>query len=204
MGSAMMFGFTPMETFDSNMQAWFGTDGFTGCGMNLWTGNLNSPVNKFHNIIDEKISKNATEIIVILTISNNGKKKEIRFLCDGKETQSSDVSEILKGDFLFAAICLQYENQQITTIPIDQIKKRTPEIENLIKEYQQQNNKNNNQSGGAVASSSSSSSSSSASILQLQKELAEALQEIAALSAELKKKDEEIAALKEQVESFKK
>jgi hypothetical protein len=80
----------------------------------------------------------ANEIIVILTISNNGKKKEIRLLCDGKESESSDVSEILKGDVLFPAIALWTENQQVTTIPIDQIKTRTPEIENLSKEYQEQ------------------------------------------------------------------
>ncbi len=41
---------------------------------------------------------------------------------------------------MFPAISLLCENQQITTIPIDQIKKRTPEIKNLIKEYQQQQN----------------------------------------------------------------
>jgi hypothetical protein len=195
--SWMMFGFTPMETFDSNTIACFGYNGFTGCGISLGAGNLRYPVQECNNIIDEEISKNAKVIIVILTISNNGKKKEIRFLCDGKETESSDVSYYLQGDHLFPAICLGNENQQVTTIPIDQIKTRTPEIENLVKEYQDQNNKNNNQSGGAVASSS-------AATIQLQKELAEALEKIAALSAELKKKDEEIAALKQQVESFKK
>jgi hypothetical protein len=62
-----------------------------------------------------------------------------------------------------------YIYRPLTTIPIDQIKTRTPEIENLIKEYQQQNNNTNNQSGGAVASSSS------AAMIQLQKELDEAL-----------------------------
>jgi hypothetical protein len=41
---------------------------------------------------------------------------------------------------LFPAICLCDITQQVTTIPIDQIKTRTPEIESLIKEYQQQAN----------------------------------------------------------------
>ncbi len=146
----------------------------------MFSGDLCYPVGKSHSIIDREISKKAKELIVILTISNNGAKKEIRFLCDGKESKSSDVTAILKGDRLFPAICMGGANRQVTTIPIDQIKIRTAEIENLIKEQQQQNNKNNNQSGGAVSPSSSSSA-----MLQLQKDLAEALQKIDALSSQL-------------------
>ncbi len=139
-----MIGFTPMETFDPSKTACFGYYGFDGCGcgINLFDGYLYYPLDKYHNIIDKEISRDAKEIIVTLTISNNGRKKEIRFLCDGKESKSSDVSEHLKGDLLFSAIALSWKNQQVTTIPIDQIKTRTPEIENLIKEYQQQQNKN--------------------------------------------------------------
>jgi hypothetical protein len=136
--SDMMIGFTTMETFDSNKSALFGWNGFSGCGMVLETGCLRYQVNKCHKIINEEISSKSKEIIVILTISNSGKKKEIRFLCDGNETKSTVVSEFFDGDPLFPAICLSDKNQQITTIPIDQIKIRTPEIENLIKEYQQQ------------------------------------------------------------------
>jgi hypothetical protein len=130
--SALMFGFTPMETFDSTNEASFGSKDFTGCGLHLYTGNLWYPVNKAHNIIDNEISSNAKEIIIILTISNSATKKEIQFLCDGKESKSSDVSEILNEDFVFPAICLYDQNQQITTIPIDQFKTRTPEIERLL------------------------------------------------------------------------
>ncbi len=135
--SHMMIGITPMETFDSNKSAYFGYNDFTGCGFRLVNGYLCYPVNECHNIIDDRISNKAKEIIVILTISYNGKNKEIRFLCDGHETKSSDASKHLNEDCLFPAICLGNENQQVTTIPIDQIKTRTPEIENLIKEYQE-------------------------------------------------------------------
>ncbi len=138
----VVFGFTPMETFDSTRSAWFGWDGFTGTGLSLYGGNLYYPVDKFHNIIDKEISRKAKEFISILTISNNGKKKEIRFLCDGNESGSSDVSEILNGDRLFPAICLGEKNP-VTTIPIDEITKRTPEIDELIKEYQQQQKEQN-------------------------------------------------------------
>jgi hypothetical protein len=132
--SCMMIGFTPMEVFDSNKNAFFGNNGFTGCGMYTYNGNLKYPNNKGHDIIDREISQKSKEIIVILTISNNGTKKEIRFLCDGKESESTDVSEYLEGDFLYPAICLCEKNQQVTTIPIDQVQIRTPEIENLINE----------------------------------------------------------------------
>ncbi len=42
---------------------------------------------------------------------------------------------------MFPVIIIGNPNQQITTIPIDQIETRTAEIENLIKEYQQQQNR---------------------------------------------------------------
>jgi hypothetical protein len=194
--SQLMIGFTPMEEFDSSRTSGFGHNGFTGCGMDLNNGYLWYPDSEDHNIIDWTISNKAKEIIVILTISNNGKKKEIRFLCDGKETESSDVSELLKADLLFPAICLKYKDQRITTIPIDQLKTRTPDIENLIKEYEEQNDKTNNQSGGAVASFS-------AAMIQLQKELDEALQKIAALSSELQQEKQKTSDLENELQKLK-
>jgi hypothetical protein len=131
---SMMIGFTPMETFDSTKEACFGYYGFKGCGISLFRGNLFYPAGKNHINIDGEISKTAKEIIVILTISNNGTKKEIRFLCDGNESTSSDVSEYLKGDRVFPAIILREKNQKVTTIPLNQIKTRTPEIDRIILE----------------------------------------------------------------------
>ncbi len=87
---AMMIGFTPMETFNSSKNAYFGFNGFNGCGIYLHNGDLYYPLDKHHNITDKEICQKAKEIIVILTISNNGKKKEIRFLCDGNQSQSFD------------------------------------------------------------------------------------------------------------------
>ncbi len=133
-----MFGFSPMETFDSKKDAHFGLNNFTGAGLALHWGTLHYSVEKHHNIIDQNTSDASEEIVVILTISNYGTKKEIRFLCDGKETATSDVSLHLNGDRLYPAICLGSENQQITTIPIDQLKIRTPKTDELIKEYHQQ------------------------------------------------------------------
>jgi hypothetical protein len=145
----LMIGFTPMETFDSKYDAYFGSEDFIGCGISLYTGDLSYPVDIWHeghSIIDGIVSSNAKEIIVILTISNNGKKKEIRFLVDGHESESSHVSKWLKRVRIFPAICLANPHQQVTTIPIEQITIRTPEINKLIKEYQQQQNKQANAS----------------------------------------------------------
>ncbi len=69
--SDMMIGFTPTETFDSGNSAYFGGNGFTGCGIFLAGASLRYPVDKYHSIIDSKISEKAKEIIVILTVSNN-------------------------------------------------------------------------------------------------------------------------------------
>jgi hypothetical protein len=144
--SELMFGFTTMATFDSNTNAYFGNNGFTGAGLGLEDGdlwrtefdantnescfgvnnfngtgmflcnrNLFYPVTNEINIIDDEISENANEIIVILTISNNGKKKQIRFLCDGVGSKTKDVSEHLNRVLAFPAIVLGAKNLQVTT-----------------------------------------------------------------------------------------
>ncbi len=141
-GSNIMIGFTPMRTFDSTKEAFFGCkEGFTGCGLCLSDGNLHYPGSNGHKIIDKEISFNAKEIIVILTIGYNGATKGIRFLCDGKESKSTDVSEILKGDRISPAICLADKDQQVTEISFEEIETRTPAVENL-KAYLQRYNPN--------------------------------------------------------------
>jgi hypothetical protein len=135
--SFLMFGFTPMETFDSNKAAYFGfpnaTQGFRGYGLNLHWARI-EPGKKGLTIISETIARKAKEIIVILDVSNNGTKKVLRFICDGIETKSTDVSKKLKGNRLYPSVCLRDENEQVTTISIDRIKKRTPAVEKLIRE----------------------------------------------------------------------
>ncbi len=67
-------------------------------------------------------------------MSNNGTKKVLRFICDGIETKSTDVSKKLKGNCLYPSVCLRDDGEQVTTISIDQIKKRTPAVEKLIRQ----------------------------------------------------------------------
>jgi hypothetical protein len=134
----IMMGFTPMETFDSNSSAYFGFSLFLGVGINSNSGHLQYPVSNDHSIIDTEISQKAKEIVAILTVSENRRRKDLRFLCDGKESKSTDVSEYLKGDRCFAAICVSSPTRYVTAISIDQIQTRTTEIENLILEHQLQ------------------------------------------------------------------
>ncbi len=142
----MMFGFTPLETFDSNELAHFGWNTLDGVGLGLAWGELFFPGSSDHTIIDHKISSKAKEIVVILDVTNNGKKKEIQFLCDGNESSPFDASEFLNGNFIFPAIVTGDKDQQATTIPIDQLKIRTPKIDELINEYHQQNKNSNKDS----------------------------------------------------------
>ena len=196
--ATLSVGFTPLETCVDSVPVNFGVNGLIGCGLDLYNGVLLYPVNQSHEIISDVISEKATEIIVILTISNNGAKKEIRFLLNGNESKSTDVSEHLKGDRLFPAICLNYPSQQVTTIPIDQIKTRTPEIENFIKEYQQQNQNSNNQN--VAVASALSSAPFSAALLQLQNDLNQARQEISALALQRQQEKQQHEAKVNQVE----
>ncbi len=136
--SDLMIGFTASEALDVKKYGFFGQNTFSGAGLDLQNGELLYTGSMSHRIIDRDITRNTSEIIAILTVSQNGNKKEIRFLCDGHETKLADVSAFLEGDAFFAAVCMIEKSQKVTTIPIDQIKTRTPEIENLINEYQLQ------------------------------------------------------------------
>jgi hypothetical protein len=196
----LMIGFMPQETFDKKSEAHFGGWGFGGCGLAFRDGQLYYPEHrsrprKSHEVIDDTVAMNTEELVVILTVSDGGKKKTIRFLCDGKESETTEVSEILNADRVFPAFCFLQRMQTITTIEIDQIKTRTPEIDRLIQEYQnqKQNNNENDKNNNDVSSSTS----------QLQKELYEALQKIAALSSQLQQEKQKSSNLENELQKLK-
>ena len=62
----VMIGFTAFEKFDLSKQVYFGYNDFSGCGLQLYNGQLYLPNDKQRKIIDEKKSIKAKEIIVIL------------------------------------------------------------------------------------------------------------------------------------------
>jgi hypothetical protein len=116
----LMCGFTPMEKFDSDTYTFFAPNTLSGCGLAIHDGLFYNGIYQPSSInMDPSACSRATEIIVILTISDKGKQKEIRFLCDGKESDSADGSEHLNGDFLFPVVILSCGNAQIKTITVD-------------------------------------------------------------------------------------
>jgi hypothetical protein len=130
----IMCGFTPLESFDSSKQACFGLSfGFPGVGLCLSNGAVHLTVRATNEeidsqkenpqVIDKELSKHAKEVVVILETGNYGLKKDICFLCDGNESKSTDVAKFLRENQLFPAISLFFKTQQVTAIPIDQIKK---------------------------------------------------------------------------------
>jgi hypothetical protein len=137
-----MIGFTCLEMIDSSRDRCFGyrgRDGIVpGCGISLIDGSLECQYGTCEGVIDSNISNDAKEIVVVLTISEMGAKRMIQFIVDGTPTRPEDVSENLEGEVLRFAICLYQSQQQVTTIPIDQVQKRTRYIESLILESQQQ------------------------------------------------------------------
>jgi hypothetical protein len=139
--SMLLVGFTPLSTFNSRKEAYFGSNKLSGCGLLCMLGDLNYPENSYYHIINPRTSAKAKEIIVLLTVSENGAKKVIQFLCDGKESKTSDVSDILKEDSLFPAICLCEKDQEVTTIPIDEITIRTEQVETLLFAQKKKNTK---------------------------------------------------------------
>jgi hypothetical protein len=89
------------------------------------------------SVIDENISNHAEEIIVILTISNNGARREIQFIVDGTSSQSLDVTQHLVGAFVYPATCLCYVTDQVTVTPLDQLRNRTGDAAALIDECEE-------------------------------------------------------------------
>jgi hypothetical protein len=160
----MMFGFTPTHRIDEWATLCLGTAGLPGVGLFLYNGTLCYPFDQQKVIIDRNVSQKAKEVITILTVSNNGKKKEIQFIVNGVESKSTDVSQYLKENRLFPTLCLSFRPDRVLTIPIDQVKIRTPAVEKLIAECEEYK-KNKNNGAGAVAATSTSASTSSLLLL---------------------------------------
>ena len=133
-------GFTDMRTYDSTI---YGTPGdeISGTSLNCGSGNrLPGPVEYL-----PYASKAKREVISILIISNKGTKKEVQWILDGTEGPVQDCTKCLgNGDEIFPCISFASQGQQVTTIPFDQVKSRSPKIDQLMQEFI--NNKNRNQS----------------------------------------------------------
>src|SRR3989338_5630569 len=104
----------------------------------LFGGNGLDDINWSQNYLDANITNKAKEVITIFTISNNGAKKEIQFIVDGNE---GPVHECDKkhfengGDVIFPVATLEKVDQKLKFIPFDQVKSRSPKIDELMKEF---------------------------------------------------------------------
>jgi len=110
------------------------------------------------------ITLKAKEIISILTISNEGAKKEVQFIIDGHE---GPVHECDKkhfengGNQIFPVVTLFSKDQKLEFISLDQVKYRSPKIAELMNEF------NKLKSVPSSAPSTSSTAETDALISQL-------------------------------------
>jgi hypothetical protein len=90
------------------------------------------------NIIGANISTVAKEIVVVFTVSNNGAKKEIKFIVDGNSSTTQDVTANFNNAAqVFSAVVTYEINNKITSISFSQLVTRTGEIATLMKEYEE-------------------------------------------------------------------
>src|SRR3989338_7313916 len=122
-------GFTDMVTYDSTKSGTPGGD-MSGTSLSCYLGNRFPGAVKY---LPYEITRKAKEIISILIISNNGTKKEVQWIVDGNEGPVQDCTKEQKGfgncnDF-FPCVSFGDGGMQVTMIPFDQVKSRSPKIE---------------------------------------------------------------------------
>lgn len=135
-------GFTDKPTHPSNQSGYPGWNGMTGTALFGYDGS------RYHGdvpYLTSNITRKAKEIISILTISNNGAKKEIQWIVDGNDGPVHDCTKDYgNGNEIFPVVCLCRKRDHIRMIPFDQVKSTSPRIEELKKELNNQNGNNNN------------------------------------------------------------
>src|SRR3989338_8172453 len=143
--ASLNVGFTDMATYDSTKDGAPGHK-FSGTSLNCFTGNRWPGYVNY--LLSINITRKAKEIISILTISNNGTKKAVQWIVDGNEGLVVECTNEEKGfgngDEIFPCVSFGAKGQQVTMIPLDQGKSRSPKIDQLMQEFN--SNKNRNQS----------------------------------------------------------
>ena len=161
----LTLGFTDSATYDSM------TDVFPD-GTSLYcSGGFRFPGRI--DYLPEDITAEAKEIISILIISNDGAKKEVQWIVDGNEGPVHDCTTEKNGFGNGREIfpCVSFASAgQVTTIPFDQVKSRSPKIDQLMQEFN--SNKNRNQSIVINQAPSTSTAQNDALISQLRDQIA--------------------------------
>ncbi len=138
-------------------------------------------------------TRQSKEVVCILTISNNGATKSVQFIVDGNEGAVLDCeSETFDPvDKLFPVVKLWNKGDRVTMIPFNEVKSRSPRIDELRREFEDQKCFSKNLSAHVE-------SKQAAALSVLRQQLKE---DQRMMIEELKKKFEErIEALEEEIE----
>lgn len=138
-------GFTSTKTLDSRVTCAAPSCGGM-CGSCLFTGGKlfggagDSSTEWSKVYFPSSITLKAKEIIAILTISENGRTKEIQFICDGNdgaavELANTDFENENGGSQIFPTVSIYNKRQKLSMIPFNQVKFRSPRIDELMKEF---------------------------------------------------------------------
>src|SRR3989338_8285931 len=121
----LMVGFTDTATYDSTQGGTPG-DEFSGTSLYCYWG-TRYPDEEVEYLPSD-ITCQASEVISILIISNNGAKKEVQWIVDGEEGPVVDCTNekngLGNGKEIFPSVSFAYAGQQVTMIPFDQVKSR--------------------------------------------------------------------------------
>jgi hypothetical protein len=143
----MYFGFTSISSVAAGEIQRPGDDGMNGVCLDFRFGRMHggdgSESGKWfkENYLSEKVTQNAKEVISILTISNSGQNHSFQFIVDGNEGKIIECSKQSfegQSDEIFPVFNLGEENQNIRTIPFDQVQSTSPIIEELKKQFNAQ------------------------------------------------------------------
>lgn len=208
-------GFTSTGNFDSDIELPTspGWGQLNGVCLYLNDGDLHGGTGDQYDKWDRAyfslgtVSKVAVEVISVLTISDNGATRSVQFIVDGHDgpvyqCARTDFENRNGGSEIFPVVTLGRVNQAVHIIPFDQVKSKSPRIQELIHQVNSMRKKNNDDDDEVRRLPSEAQS-----LQLLQQEFAE-YKKFA--EAQIKQKDEqieqqstEIAILKKQIEELK-
>lgn len=145
-----IIGFTSSKTFDSGLHSGQVGRSLSGTCLSLTDGNLYGGTGHFSTrwtkpYFSPSVAKTAREIISILTISTCGIQRWfIQFIAlgNGNSRTEGHVQELARinfenngGNEIFAVAFSDSKKQKIVCIPFNQVKCRSPKIDELMNEF---------------------------------------------------------------------
>lgn len=132
-----LVGFTDTKTFDSKSFGFVGGEGISGTSLHFSSGYRYPGMVRY---LPKQITAKAKEVVSVLTISESGKTKKIQWVVDSNDGPVQDCSNHFgKGNELLCGVSLSRIGQKVAFIPFDQVKSRSPKIDELMKVFSQHN-----------------------------------------------------------------